>query len=147
VVAAGMISRTSDTSRAQAWSDARSLPTVHLIPVRGADANGQLELPGTMAAWNTAHIFARVPGYVRSWDRDIGAAVGLGTPLGRIDTPELDQQIVAARASLARARAGAGLAQHGGPLERPVDRSFGVATGGGREERQSGRAGGDGTRR
>lgn len=111
VVAAGMISRTSDTSRAQAWSDARSLPTVHLIPVRGADANGQLELPGTMAAWNTAHIFARVPGYVRSWDRDIGAAVGLGTPLGRIDTPELDQQIVAARASLARARAGAGLAR------------------------------------
>jgi multidrug efflux pump subunit AcrA (membrane-fusion protein) len=37
--------------------------------------------------------------------------VGLGTPLGRIDTPELDQQIVAARASLARARAGAGLAR------------------------------------
>lgn len=111
VVVAGMISRTSDTSRAQAWSDARSLPTVHLIPVRGADANGQLELPGTMAAWNTAHIFARVPGYVRSWDRDIGAAVGLGTPLGRIDTPELDQQIVAARAALARARAGAGLAR------------------------------------
>lgn len=111
VVAAGMISRTSDTSRAQAWSDARSLPTVHLIPVRGTDASGQLQLPGTMAAWNTAHIFARVPGYVRSWDRDIGAVVGLGTPLGRIDTPELDQEIVAARAALARARAGAGLAR------------------------------------
>jgi hypothetical protein len=77
-----MISRTSDTSRAQAWSDARSLPTVHLIPVRGADANGQLELPGTMAAWNTAHIFARVPGYVRSWDRDIGAPWGWGRRWG-----------------------------------------------------------------
>ncbi|KAJ8137223.1 hypothetical protein OY671_009564, partial [Metschnikowia pulcherrima] len=111
VVAAGMISRTSDTSRAQAWSDARSSPTVHPLPVRGPDANGQPEPPGTMAAWNTAHIFARVPGYVRSWDRDIGAAVGSGTPSGRIDTSESDQQIVAARASSARARAGAGLAR------------------------------------
>ena len=75
-----------------------------------ADA-GQLTLPGTMQAWQDARLFARVSGYVQSWSKDIGAMVGAGTPLGRIDTPELDQQINQARAALSRARASAQLAR------------------------------------
>lgn len=110
VVAVGLYSRRSDALDTHAWSETQAVPTVHLVKVAPVAANGDLTLPGTMAAWNTAHIFARVAGYLQSWDRDIGANVSQGTPLARIDTPELDQQIIAARAALAKAKAGAALA-------------------------------------
>jgi RND family efflux transporter MFP subunit len=111
VVAAGTVSRASDTHQAQSWSDERSVPTVHLVPVKASDATDGLTLPGTMAAWNAAKLYARVGGYVEGWSKDIGAEVAGGTPLGRIETPELDQQIVQARAALASARANAALAK------------------------------------
>ncbi len=64
-----------------------------------------------MQAWNDARLFARVNGYLHAWTKDIGAQVAAGTELGSIDTPELDQQIVQARADLASARANASLAK------------------------------------
>lgn len=111
IVAAGVISRSSDAHEAQSWSDARSVPTVHLIGVKASAASDGLTLPGTMEAWNAARLYARVGGYVKDWYKDIGADVASGTPLGSIETPELDQQIVQARASLASARANASLAK------------------------------------
>jgi RND family efflux transporter MFP subunit len=111
VVVAGALSRVSDAHEAQTWSDARSVPTVHLVAVKGSAATDGLTLPGTMAAWNAAKLYARVGGYVQGWSRDIGAEVGGGTALGTIDTPELDQQIVQARAALAKAKADAALAK------------------------------------
>jgi RND family efflux transporter MFP subunit len=111
VVAAGVVTRVHDTHEAQSWSDARSIPVVHLIPVGGNAAQEPLTLPGTMQAWVAANIYARVPGYLRGWDEDIGNAVKTGTPLGRIDTPELDQQIAQARAGLVSAQANARFAK------------------------------------
>ncbi|MBN8846961.1 MULTISPECIES: efflux RND transporter periplasmic adaptor subunit [unclassified Sphingomonas] len=111
VVAAGAFTRSHDVDAATRISDAQSIPTVHLIAAKGGAASSALELPGTMQAWNAAKLYARVSGYVRGWSKDIGATVGAGTPLGTIDTPELDQQIVEARAALASARAHAGLAR------------------------------------
>lgn len=110
IVAAGLIMRSSETVQAGEWTQARAVPTVHLIAVQTTQAADKLTLPGTMAAWNAARLYARVNGYVQSWSRDIGASVSEGTPLGRVETPELDQQIVAARATLARERASATLA-------------------------------------
>ena len=111
VVAAGAVVRRGDTHDAQTWSDARSVPAVHLIAAKGSSASDALTLPGTMQAWNAAKLYARVGGYVSAWYKDIGAPVGAGTPLGRIDTPELDQQIVSARAALVSAQAHASLAR------------------------------------
>ncbi|CAN5319564.1 efflux RND transporter periplasmic adaptor subunit [soil metagenome] len=111
VVIAGSMSRAEETSSAKSWSDARAIPTVHLVPVATSSASDALALPGTMQAWNNARLFARVGGYLRGWYKDIGAQVGAGTVLGAIDTPELDQQIVQARADLASAKANAGLAR------------------------------------
>jgi len=102
-VAIGVSGRMADTASAQHWSDARSIPAVHLIPVTHDAASDPLTLPATMAAWNAAKLYARVGGYVKAWYRDIGAHVEAGTPLGLIDTPELDQQIDQARAALASA--------------------------------------------
>jgi len=111
VIALGTMSRAHDAGEAQHWSDARSIPVVHLVPVQAGAASGTLSLPGTLEAWNAAKLYARVGGYVRGWDKDIGATVAAGTPLAQIDTPELDQQIGQARADLASAVANAGLAK------------------------------------
>jgi len=111
VVAFGAYSRIHDTREAQHWSDARSIAVVHLVPVKAAATSGALDLPGTLAAWNAARLYARVGGYVRSWNKDIGAVVSSGVPLAQIDTPELDQQIGQARADLNSAEAAAGLAR------------------------------------
>jgi RND family efflux transporter MFP subunit len=111
VIAFGTISRASQSSTAKAWSDARAVPAVHLITAQSSDAASKLTMPGTMEAWNAARLYARVGGYVKAWYRDIGAEVPDGAPLGRIDTPELDQQIAQARADLASARANASLAK------------------------------------
>jgi len=111
VVAAGTLTRAADRHEAQHWSDAVAVPTVHLIPVQGGSASNGLTLPGTMQAWNDAKIYAQVNGYVKGWSKDIGDHVGAGTPLGLIQTPEVDQQILQARADLIRAKADAMLAQ------------------------------------
>lgn len=111
IVALGAISRADENGTAQQWSNAQSIPTVHLISAEPAAASDALILPGTMEAWNAAKLYARVGGYVKAWYRDIGAEVPAGTPLGVIDTPELDQQIVQARANLASSRASARLAR------------------------------------
>lgn len=111
VVGAGVLTRHHEEGGAQTWSDARAIPTVHLIPVEKAAASTALTLPATTQAWNAANIFARVGGYMKAWYKDIGDRVGDGTALGSIDTPELDQQIIQARAALLRTKADASLAK------------------------------------
>ena len=111
ILVGGFYVRSRDSHVAQVASDTSARPSVHLItPVPSGKAN-ELVLPGTMQAWFTAHIYARVGGYVHAWTRDIGADVGKDAPLATIDTPELDQQIIQARATLDRARAEADLAR------------------------------------
>lgn len=104
IVAFGTVTRTVDAHAAQRSSDTNAIPTVHLVAATGGSGDA-LSLPGTMEAWDSAKIFARVPGYVKGWYRDIGASVPAGAPLGAIDTPEIDQELVKARAELASARA------------------------------------------
>jgi len=111
VVGGGIYVRTRDSSVAQTASDQQSVPSVRLIAPATGGKSDELVLPGTMQAWVTAHIYARVGGYVHAWTRDIGADVGQNAPLATIDTPELDQQIIQARATLDRARAEYGLAR------------------------------------
>jgi membrane fusion protein (multidrug efflux system) len=64
-----------------------------------------LTLPGTARAWYEAPIFAQVAGYVKSWYEDYGATVKAGQILATIDTPSLDAQYAAAKASLGVAQA------------------------------------------
>jgi RND family efflux transporter MFP subunit len=68
-------------------------------------------LPGRLQAYIQAPIYARVPGYLKSWKHDIGGKVKAGDVLAEIDTPDLDQQLMQARADLSVAEANAKLAQ------------------------------------
>ena len=67
-------------------------------------------MPGTIQAYYKAKIYARVGGYLQSWQADIGAHVKAGQVLASIDSPDLDQQYAQAKADLATATANAQLA-------------------------------------
>jgi RND family efflux transporter MFP subunit len=79
---------------------ATSLPAVDVVVVHGGAADGSLTLPGETAAWHESIIYARVSGYVAKWYVDIGDHVKSGQELALIDTPELDAELLAAKAKL-----------------------------------------------
>jgi membrane fusion protein (multidrug efflux system) len=78
---------------------------VEVIAPRPGPPTRSLTLPGTARAWYEAPIFAQVAGYVRSWNEDYGATVKAGQLLATIETPGLDAQYAAAKASLGVAEA------------------------------------------
>jgi RND family efflux transporter MFP subunit len=79
-------------------------------PARGA-ASEEVALPGSVEAYTDAAIFARTTGYLKARYADIGSRVKAGQVLAEIDTPELDQQLMQARADLATAQANEKLAK------------------------------------
>jgi RND family efflux transporter MFP subunit len=79
---------------------ATSLPAVDVVVVHGGSASASLTLPGETAAWYESTIYARVSGYVAKWYVDIGDRVKSGQQLALIDTPELDAELLAAKAKL-----------------------------------------------
>ncbi|HLZ81920.1 MAG TPA: efflux RND transporter periplasmic adaptor subunit [Caulobacteraceae bacterium] len=111
VVGAGLLSRAHDASSVRSWTAAQAIPAVSLVSPATASGAGSLVLPGALQAFYNAPIYARVPGYVHGWYADIGAHVKAGQLLATIDTPELDQQLVQARADLASAQANMQLAR------------------------------------
>jgi len=68
-------------------------------------------LPGSTQPFIDAPIYARTSGYLRKWYADIGARVQKGDLLAEIDSPEVDAQLLQARATLATANANLQLAQ------------------------------------
>src|SRR5580693_6159445 len=111
IVAYGLGTRASQTSRLRELTEAQAVPTVAIVaPTNAANAAG-LDLPGRLDAYIRAPIYARSPGYLRSWKHDIGSKVKAGDVLAEIDTPDLDQQLTQARADLSVAEANAKLAQ------------------------------------
>jgi membrane fusion protein, multidrug efflux system len=80
-------------------------PLVDVATVRPASAQQALVLPADTAAWYQSSIYGRVNGYVEKWYADIGDHVSAGQVLAMIDTPELDAELVAAKAKLETAQA------------------------------------------
>jgi RND family efflux transporter MFP subunit len=111
VVAHGLGLRAAQDSRLHALTEAAAVPNVAVVTPSSADNHSGLELPGRLEAYIRAPIYARVPGYLKSWSHDIGARVKAGDVLGEIDTPDLDQQLSQARADLNVAQANAKLAE------------------------------------
>ncbi len=77
--------------------------TVKIVSPQYGPSNQVLILPGNVRADLDATIYSRVSGYLRTWYTDIGARVKKGQLLGEVETPELDQQILRARADVATA--------------------------------------------
>jgi RND family efflux transporter MFP subunit len=113
VAAYGLGSRAAQTSRLHELTEAEAVPVVSVVAPTNAQNHANLELPGRLEAYIRAPIYARVPGYLKSWKHDIGSKVKAGDVLAEIDTPDLDQQLMQARADLSVAQANSKLAQIG----------------------------------
>jgi RND family efflux transporter MFP subunit len=111
VVAYGLGSRAAQNSRLHELTEAQAIPTVGIVAPNRVENQAGLELPGRLQAYINAPIYARVPGYLKSWKYDIGGKVKAGDLLAEIDTPDLDQQLQQARADLGVSQANAKLAR------------------------------------
>ena len=113
VVAYSLGTRQAQNARLRDVTEAQAVPVVALVTPASVSNNAALDLPGRLEAFIQAPIYARVPGYLKSWKHDIGAKVKAGDVLAEIATPDLDQQLMQARAALSVAQANAKLAQIG----------------------------------
>ena len=82
-----------------------ALVRVSVIKPKLAARAGAIVLPGSVQALQETVVYSRANGYVRRWLADIGDKVKEGQLLAELDTPELDQELVAARAQLTQAQA------------------------------------------
>ena len=105
VVGYGFVDRARSKQEVVQWTNTQAIPTVALAQLTPASPHQTLTLPGNIQPFNRAEIFARVNGYVKSWDHDIGSPVKSGQALATIDAPDLDQQLSQAKATLASVKA------------------------------------------
>lgn len=106
----GLVSRAAQQSQVRDLTEEEARPAVAVVTPASAGNVEGLDLPGRLEAYIRAPIYARVPGYLKSWKYDIGGHVKAGDVLAEIDTPDLDQQLFQARADLKVAEANARLA-------------------------------------
>jgi RND family efflux transporter MFP subunit len=90
---------------AEASESAQALPRVEVVTVKRAPSKSELQLPGSIEAVTEAPILARADGYIRKRSVDIGDRVRAGQVVAEIEAPELDQQVLQAKANLEQAQA------------------------------------------
>jgi RND family efflux transporter MFP subunit len=87
-----------------------AVQNVNVIHAELGSPATELTVPGTAQAFSESPIYARINGYLRAWNVDIGAHVRKGQLLAVIEAPEVDQELSHARAMLAQAQANLELA-------------------------------------
>jgi membrane fusion protein, multidrug efflux system len=111
LVVSGIRAREDSSVKLREWTDNQAVPSVAVIFPDQQVINATIDLPGRLEAYYRAPIFARVSGYLKSWSADIGARVKAGEIIAEIDAPDLDQQLLQARADLANQQASAKLSE------------------------------------
>ena len=107
----GIHSRAVAESRLKHRTEEASIPTVNVIFPREGAPTEEIVLPGNTQAFSDAPIYARTSGYLKRWYFDIGAHVQKGQLLAEIETPEVDQQLLQARADQDTAQANLNIAK------------------------------------
>jgi RND family efflux transporter MFP subunit len=102
--------RTTD-ERAAATTRTLALQNVNVVHAELGSPVSDMTVPGTVQAFSESPIYARISGYLRVWNADIGAHVHKGQLLAVIDAPEVDQELSHARAILTQAQANLELAK------------------------------------
>jgi len=107
LVAVGAVPRIASYREALAASNDAPVthPVVTVIHAQKGEPTSQLVLPGNIEPLYTANLFARVDGYVERRNVDIGTRVHAGQILAVISSPEIDQQLSQAKATLAQSQA------------------------------------------
>ncbi|WP_024508708.1 efflux RND transporter periplasmic adaptor subunit [Bradyrhizobium sp. ARR65] len=111
VVVTGIRAREDSAAKLREWTDDQAIPTVAVVQPDAKALSATIDLPGRLEAYSRAPIFARVSGYLKGWSADIGAKVKAGQVIAEIEAPDLDQQLLQARADLASQEASAKLSE------------------------------------
>src|ERR1700733_8778811 len=82
-----------------------AIPSVSVIHPKPGAVKDEVLLPGNIQAFTDSPIYARSSGYLKQWNVDIGGHVKAGQVLATIDSPELDQQVRQAKASIQQTQA------------------------------------------
>src|ERR1700722_9502790 len=115
LVVTGIVPRVRARTTLKDQTDAMAAPDVIVHqPVEGK-VGQEIILPANVYAYSDATLFARTDGYLSKWSFDIGAHVRQGQLLAVIASPEVDKQLLQARADLSTAEATAGLAKTNSP--------------------------------
>lgn len=80
-------------------TEEEAIPTVAITRPVAEKPDEELDLPATLQAYEESPIYARTNGYLLHWYKDIGSRVNKGELLADIDTPEVDQELLQARAA------------------------------------------------
>lgn len=96
----GIIKRVHARHELTDETDRNAVATVTTMAPTAAPKDQPLGLPGTVASWQDAQIYARTTGYVAKWYVDIGAKVKKGQRLADLDTPDVDNQLLQGKAQM-----------------------------------------------
>ena len=101
----GIASRFSERRALADETEALSVTTVAIVHPKAEPPQEELVLPSTLQAYTESPIYARTNGYLKNWHKDIGSRVRQGELLADIETPEIDQELLQARATRDQANA------------------------------------------
>jgi RND family efflux transporter MFP subunit len=126
LLAIGIIPRVlrNREARDEALASTVLLPEVIVVRPRLAAAQTAFSLPGNLQPLYSASVFARTNGYIESRSVDIGSDVKAGQVLAVISAPEVDQELIQARADALEAAAA--VAQSKAALEQ-AQANLGIA--------------------
>ncbi|KWO40216.1 RND transporter MFP subunit [Burkholderia sp. MSMB1459WGS] len=105
LLALGIVPRIDARAAQRAQVAAQQALPVSVVVPGAAPADQTLTLPGSVAPYADASIYARTSGYVAHWSADLGTHVKAGQTLAQISAPDLDAQLRQARADEASAQA------------------------------------------
>jgi RND family efflux transporter MFP subunit len=111
IVVMGVVPRLRARAALRTETTNLAIPTVVVIHPKHGDPEQEIVLPGNIQAFEDAPIYARTNGYLKKWYVDIGANVKSGQLLAEIETPEVAQQLLVARADLNTAQANMNLSK------------------------------------
>jgi RND family efflux transporter MFP subunit len=111
LVVTGIVPRVRARTTLKDQTDAMAAPDVLIQPPVQGKVGQEIILPANVYAYSDATLFARTDGYLSNWYFDIGAHVRQGQLLAVIASPEVDKQLLQARADLSTSEANAGLAK------------------------------------
>jgi RND family efflux transporter MFP subunit len=106
-----IISKFSEKKALAAETERLAVPMVSVVHPTQEESHEELVLPANVQAYKESPIYARTNGYLLHWYKDMGSHVTKGELLADIDTPEVDQELMQARAARQQIQAQLGLAK------------------------------------
>jgi RND family efflux transporter MFP subunit len=97
--------RAQESKKLAAGTSALDTEPVTLTQAQKGASDSEISLPSTLQGYSDSPVYARTSGYVGHWYADIGTHVHQGELLAQIESPEVDQELNQARASLSQTQA------------------------------------------